>query len=195
MCNDTDPHCIEREYSLLHEKVEMTTDSVEDYTKSWQDAIKLATDQWLAANWRWMGKICLAVQRQYHLDDVWEDLRSDCVVAVYKYANNWQPNGSLGAYLYVYIKMYPYKSQVLNKYRSKCNQLEDDIPQEIVTTSDESSDLRSIAALPVHERMYLQMKYLGNLNNCEMARAMGVSECTVRYQLNRILNKIKVKGT
>ena len=66
--------------------------------------------------------------------------------------------------------------------------------EEIFTSDEYRSASELLASLPELDRTYLLLKYVSGLKNTEIARAIGTNEGTVRYQLKRILGKIKVRG-
>lgn len=194
-----------------------------DYVAMWQQAAKLAVERWLVENMGMLSGWCLDVQRRYKLSDVWEDLRNDAVIEAYRYGIQFNPTvgGDFDHYLSSYLKRYPSRHDVVKRYTKnrghgeaieyggKSYEYMDSADDTIInwvdgstkgmytedlTNHDQPSAVSLIQELHPAEQMYLQLKYMAKLNNCEMARIIGTTECTVRYQIKRILGKLKIKG-
>lgn len=64
-----------------------------------------------------------------------------------------------------------------------------------LTIDHRESALSIIRALPESEMIMIRLRYSEKgLNNCQIASLLGVTESAVRYQLKKILGKLKVKG-
>lgn len=172
------------------------------YETVWQTYIRRKVDVWVVEYLPMLTSVCQTACRRFNIESCVDDMINDCVVEAYRYAKNYKPlpNVRFNSYLVAYFKLYPTRRDVIARYKkssgTSLDAIEIDIQakQEISTSDEYRSASELLEGLPTLDRTYLVLKFVSGFNNCEIARILNTNEGVVRYQLKRILGKIKVRG-
>lgn len=175
------------------------------YQTIWQAYIRRKVDIWVVQYMPLLTSLCRKACRKWSLHNHEEDMINDCVIEAYRYAKNYKPmdGASFNAYMQAYFKLYPGRHDVIARYRkgmaygeSEYEHITDTVVarEEIFTSDEYRSASELLESLPPLDRTYLVLKYVSGMSNTAIGQAIGVSECVVRYQLKRILGKVRIRG-
>lgn len=194
----------------------------EHYRDEWDRQIKDFTD-WFVVEYRLLiiSRCKRAASLLRLKGDAWEDLVSECIISSYAIAKRFDPSkGDIVKYMISSLWRHAFASKYISRYSSTAkfslndaayidgpgvdsrpnmtihNKLKENAECEnnfFANSHDMSLDWIT-KNLDWHERMLLNCKLVLKMNNCQIASCIGVVEATVRYRLNSILNKLKIKG-
>lgn len=129
------------------------------------------------------------------------DLLQDIFVALWNKPENLRPDGNLRAYLYVAARNRVFdlieKGKVKNDYLSAVAQYATEVSLVTLNELDERELCRliqkEIDALPPKMKEVFELSRKENLSHLEIAGKLGISDKTVKKQINKALHVLKGK--
>jgi RNA polymerase sigma factor (sigma-70 family) len=209
-------HAIDSVFNAQFDDSQEINDYSDLLAKVWKSALLDYVSWFSIQYYNTIRRACLNASTRSNREQDCDDLIQDTILQLYKSVDTYDPErGELIPRLVYIAKIYPIRRSIELKqgsirhfsgYVDDHNSEEDQnqhgrdyiknipAPVESIASIEAESTLNMLRNLQPWEKHLLSAKLVAGMSNVAIAKAMGCSEAAIRWRLNQMYDRIKVRG-